>query len=202
MATFTPSLSERKRILKLVCNEHPRWRIWRGAYIALFILAAGLVIGCAAVLAWQRAIPEAVIAFMMTAFMLAAVPLSTGLCVRNVARYKCGLPYSSFANGTLQLGDDALEHVFWHVARNEWAAYSSRRAVYREQSKFVYRIPKDAIEDVRFHGGVCAIRGKGVTQMPTGATDDDAVQKHSDSFGFLMAFEQPGAERAIRRWLG
>lgn len=153
------------------------------------------MIGCAAVLAWLRATPEAVFVFMGTALILATVPLATGLCVRNVARYKCGLPYSSFANGTLQLCDDALEYVSWHVACDEWAAYSSRRAVYREQGKFVYRIPKDAIEDVRFHGGACAIRGKGVTQMPKGATDDDAVQSTAIPSGSCWPSSSPAPNR-------
>ena len=202
MTTFTPSLSERKRILKLVCSKHPRWKIRMTVFVSLFILAAGIMIGFAALLIWQHAIPEAVFAFMLTAIILACIPFFCGLSVKNTSKYKCGMPYSSFANGTLLLKDDVLEYVFWHVGRDEPAAYSSKRAVYREGSKFIYSIPKAEITDVSIQDGVCIIKGKGRTQMPKGAVDDDAVQEYSDSFGFLLAFEQSDAAQKIEQWVG
>lgn len=202
MTTFTPSLSERKRILKLVCSKHPQWKIRMTVFVILFVLAAAIIVGVAALLIWQHAIPAAVFAFSLTAILLASVPFCFGLGVRNIAKYKCGLPYSGFANGTLLLKDDVLEYTFWHVGRDEPAAYSSRRAVYREGSKFVYSIPKAEITDLSIEDGVCIINGKGRTQMPKGAEDDDAVQACSDSFGFLLAFEQSDAAQKIKQWMG
>ncbi len=202
MITFTPSLSERKRILKLVCNKHSQWKIRMTFSVILFILAAGIMIGFAALLIWQHAIPVAVYAFMATALCFACVPFFSGLSVKNTAKYICGLPYSSFANGTLFLKDDVLEYVFWHVGPDEPAAYSSKRAVYRARSKFVYSIPKAEIKDVSIQDGVCTIMGKGRIQMPKGAVEDDAVKECCDSFGFLLAFEQSDAMQKIKQWRG
>lgn len=74
MTTFTPSLSERKRILKLVCRAHPQWRIRITVATVMFVLAAGIMGGFAALLVWQRATAVAVYAFMATALILACIP--------------------------------------------------------------------------------------------------------------------------------
>ncbi len=202
MITFTPSLPERKRILKQVCQKRPQWRVRITISVILFILAVGIMGGFALLLIWCHATPTAVEAFMLAAVCLACVPFFGGLSVKNTAKFKCGLPYSSYANGTLLLKDDVLEYVFWHVKRDEPAAYSSKRAVYREGSKFVYSIPKSGITNISIEDDVCTIKGKGTIQMPKGAVEDEAVRRHCDTFGFLLAFEQSDSAQKIKQWRG
>lgn len=72
----------------------------------MFVLAEGITVGFTALLIWLHATAVAVCAFMATALILAYIPFFSRLSVKNTANYKCGLPYSSFANGTLLLKDD------------------------------------------------------------------------------------------------
>lgn len=200
MITLTPSLSERKRILKKVCAKHPQWKLRFGIAVFLFIMAVLIIIGFAALLIAHHATAEAYEAFMAASICLAAVPFFCGLAVKNRAKYTCGLPFSGFANGSLTLKEEELEYCFWRVRRDEAAAYSSKHAVYPESGRFVYRIKKSDVTSIEIEDGVCTIRGKATTHMPKWAWEDDAVRSHCDTFRFILAFEQSDCEQIIRDW--
>ncbi len=202
MITFAPSLPARKRLLKQVCKKHPQWNARMALSVILFLLAAGIPAGFAGLLIWCHAAPAAIYGFMGAAVCVGCVPFIVGLSVRNTAKFKCGLPYSSYANGTLLLKEDGLEYVFWQVGRGEPAAYSSKHAVYPEESKFVYSIPKSGIGDISIQDNVCTITGKGRIQMPESDFEDDLKEKYCNTFRFLLAFEQSDFSQTIQQWWG
>ena len=131
---------------------------------------------------------------------LACVPFFIGLSVKNTAKFKCALPYSSYANASLLLGEDALEYVFWRVGPREPAAYSSKHAVYKDEDKFIYRINKENINSIDIKENICKIKGNGSVQMPEWAEEDSTVKKTSKEFSFIMAFEQGDVAKIIAEW--
>lgn len=136
--------------------------------------------------------------------MMACVPCFLGLTVKNKANYKCGLPYSSYTNGTLLLSKNNLEYVFWKVGPNEPAAYSSNRAVYHDEDKFIYKIDKNAITKMTISNlGICEITGEGILQKPDWECKDwafnDKIEK-TKTFSFLICFENENANKIIESW--
>ena len=101
----------------------------------------------------------------------------------------------------LLLGEDTLEYAFWRVGPQEPAAYSSKRAAYREEDKFVYRIRKTDIHSIDVKGDICRIEGSGIVQMPEWAEEDATVKRESKTFSFIMAFEQRNAEQILAEWM-
>lgn len=99
------------------------------------------------------------------------------------------------------LGEDTLEYAFWRVGPQEPAAYSSKRAVYREEDKFVYRIRKTDIHSIDVKGDICRIEGSGIVQMPEWAEEDATVKREIKTFSFIMAFEQRNAEQILAEWM-
>lgn len=201
MNVFTPDVTKRKRVLKNVCRNHPQWKVRFGVAIALFTVAAGIMCGFTYLLIKHPASIEGVMLFAATALCLACVPFFLALSVKNTAKYKCAFPYSSFTNASLFLGNVALEYAFWRVGPQEPAAYSSKRAVFRDQDVFVYRIYKTNIQSIEIKGDICKIKGNGCTQMPRWAEEDCAVKRNSEEFSFIMAFEQGDADRIIEDWV-
>lgn len=197
MVVFTPDLSERKRILKEVCRNHPQWKVRIGLAIALFIIAAGVLGGFAWLLLTHPLTAYGVFIFILTAIVLGCVPYITALSVKNTAKYKCGFPYTSHANASLLLDEDTLEYVYWLVGPREPAAYSSKHAVYRDENKFVYRINKNDIYSLVVKDDICTIKGNGYTQMPEWLEEDKETSKE---FSFIMAFEQRDAAKVITEW--
>ena len=140
MNTFSPSLSKRKNILKTISHSHSQWkgRIFLAG--VLILLALGILSYTVVLLVNHRTSTFGVFIFLCAGVCLACVPFFIGLSVKNTAKFKCALPYSSYANASLLLGEDALEYVFWRVGPREPAAYSSKHAVYKDEDKFIYRI--------------------------------------------------------------
>lgn len=145
MYIFTPDLSERKRLLRNVCRTHPQWKIRITLAVVLFIMAIGVLCGFACLLMAHPTSTEGVAIFTGAAVCFACIPFAFALSVKNTAKYKCAFPYSGYANASLLLDEDTLEYVFWRVGPQEPAAYSSKRAVYRAEDRFVYKINKAEI---------------------------------------------------------
>lgn len=200
MKALTPDLSERKRILKAVCREHAQWKYRIALAIILFIAAAGIMVGNAILLINNPTTAWGVSIFTGGAIIFASVPFFTGLSVKNTAKYKCALPYTSFANGTLFLNDDALEYVCWRVGPQEPAAYSSKRAVYRDEDKFVYSIDKKDIRSMTIENDICKIEGNGLLQLPDWATEDVTIKEPFTAFSFIMAFEERNGAQILEAW--
>lgn len=200
MRTFTPSLSRRKQILKKVTHSHPQWKIRISIAVALWMVAVALIAGGIILLIRHPTSPEGVFIFIATDLCLACVPYIIALSVKNTAKFKCGLPYSSYANGILTLKNESLEYSFWRVGPQEPAAYSSKRAVYHDEDKFVYVIGKDAIRSISFKDDTCTIKGNGKVEMPEWAEEDLTVKRTCAAFSFALAFEQEDAERCITKW--
>ena len=137
----------------------------------------------------------------MESWLLLEAPYALGVCLFSVdcpSRIRQNIGY---ANASLLLGEDTLEYAFWRVGPQEPAAYSSKRAVYREEDKFVYRIRKTDIHSIDVKGDICRIEGSGIVQMPEWAEEDATVKRESKTFSFIMAFEQRNAEQILAEWM-
>lgn len=200
MNVLTPELSARKRILKTVCRTHSQWKARISLAVILLIISISIFIGTAYLLLEHPTTMEGVMIFLATSFIFAFIPFAFALSVKNTAKYKCGLPYSSYANGSLILRGDALEYVFWRVGPREPAAYSSKRAVYKDEDKFIYIIKKTDITSIEVRNDICKIKGNGIIQMPEWAEEDVTVKRKNKEFSFIMAFEQKDADQFIIEW--
>ena len=146
-----------------------------------------------------------IVVFICYAISIGCFPFFIACSVKNTANYECGFPYSSYANGTLLLNEQSLEYIFWRVEPHEPAAYSSKRAVYRDKDKFVYKIDKQAISKLSINElGICSIKGQGLLEKPEWACVD--YKKYSDkiesckNFSFILSFEEAEASEKIKRW--
>lgn len=181
-------------------KNHPQWKGRIAIAGILVIFAIGIMGGVAYLLFRHPTSTEGVFIFLAAGICMAVVPYAFSLSVKNTAKYKYALPYSSYANGSLLLLDDALEYIFWRVGPQEPAAYSSKRAVYMDEDKFVYIIKKAAIKSISIRDDICRIEGNGVVQFPEWAEEDSTVKRSFDEFSFVMAFEQKNADQIIHEW--
>lgn len=200
MKTLSPDLSQRKRILKAISHSHPQWKGRIALAEILILLAVGIIGYTVALLIKHHTTIFGIFIFLCAGTCLACVPFFIALSVKNTAKYKSALPYTSYANGCLLLGEDRLEYVFWRVGPQEPAAYSSKRAVYNDEDKFVYRINKSDINSIGIKEDICRIKGNGYIQMPDWAKEDSTVKKVSKEFSFIVAFEQVNAIETIEAW--
>lgn len=200
MQTFTPDLTVRKRILHQLCHAHPQWKARMALAHGLMLLAAGIIGFTAALLVYHATSAFAVFIILCGAACIAFVPYIIALSVKNTAKYKCAFPYTSFANGSLRLTEDGLTYVFWRVGPREPSAYSSRRAVYRDEDKFVYSICKGNIRSIAIEDDVCRIKGNGSVHMPEWAEADETLQETMGVFSFILAFEQENAAEILQAW--
>ena len=202
MKKFIADLSERKRILKIVCNAHKQWKPRMILFAFLVITTIGIG-GFFLYLVLQYSLTgENAFLFAATGICLACVPFFISLSVKNKSKYQCAFPFSSYANGTLIIEEQTLSYEFWRVGSNEPAAYSSKRAVYNDEDKFVYVIAKSDIRSLEIKDDICRIQGDGQFIMPKWAVEDTAVNsKIAQDFSFILAFTEKVAEKSIKKWL-
>lgn len=200
MKTLIPNLSERKRILKKISHSHTQWKGRIALSVALILIAVGIM-GYTVVLLINHPISTfGIFIFLCAGICIACVPFFIALSVINTAKFKCALPYTSYANGSLLLHKDTLEYVFWRVGPHEPAAYSSKRAVYKDEDKFIYSITKKDIRSIEIKEDICKIKGDGIVQMPEWAEEDATVKRTNKEFSFILAFEQNNADQIIEEW--
>lgn len=122
--------------------------------------------------------------------------------VKNKAKYICAYPYSSYANGKLILGENSLQYIFWQVGPTEPAAYSSPRAVFHEEDKFIYQINKEDISKINIDkNGICTIFGSGNIILPKWAEiPKSEIKELSKEFSFLICFSEDSAKDIIQNW--
>ena len=203
---LTPSLSKRKMILKQICKSQIKWKLMIVISILLYYCSISIIIGSIILLIrYPTTILMSNIVFICYAISIGCVPFFIACSVKNTANYECGFPYSSYANGTLLLNEQSLEYIFWRVEPHEPAAYGSKRAVYRDEDKFVYKIDKQAISKLSINElGICSIKGQGLLEKPEWACVD--YKKYSDkiesckNFSFILSFEEAEASEKIKRW--
>ena len=200
MKTLSPALSERKRILKTICRNNPQWKIRVTVIVALLIVAIGILAYTACLLLTHHTTAFGVFIFICVGICFSCVPFFVSISVKNSSKFKCAFPYSSYANAMVVLSDESLQYVFWRVGPHEPAAYSSKRAVYKDKDKFIYSIRKSDIKKIKIENDICRITGKGIIQMPEWAIEDLSVKRINKEFSFIMAFEQTNAERIIYDW--
>lgn len=200
MVTFTPNLSERKRILMNVCKSNPQWKIRVLAIVFLLVISVGILAFTVYLLLSHRTTAFGVFIFLCVGICLSCVPFFISISIKNSSKYKCAFPYSSYANGMLILSDERLQYVFWRVGPHEPAAYSSKRAVYKDEDKFIYSIRKSDIKKISIENDTCQITGFGTIQMPEWAGEDLFITKENKKFSFVMAFEEENADEIIYEW--
>lgn len=133
---YKNSLKKRKELLAIICKQNKTWKIRMALYVVLNVLSVAAIGAMIIILVRNPADERGIFMFMSLAVVWAFVPFIIACSVKNTAKYKCAFPYSSFANGNLNLYDDRLEFVHWRVGKAEPAAYSSKRAVYKEEDAF------------------------------------------------------------------
>lgn len=201
MEIFTQDLSERKRILRKICKTHNQWKLRMTIFIILNVVTLGICVFIAYLLFNFTLEVEGALLIIGVGVIFACVPFFISLSVKNKAKFKCALPYSSYENGTLVLKDKTLTYIFWRVGPNEPAAYSSKRAVYNDEDKFVYTILKSDIKSLVIKDDVCLIKGNGKFKMPEWAVEDFSV--NSDivkNFSFILAFTKKNVAEKIKEW--
>jgi len=171
-------------------------------YSILNLLAIAIVGSTVVILPPLLLDPTGMFIFFMIFMFFACIPFFIGCSVKNTAKYRCGFPYSSFANGNLILHDDKLEFIHWRVGMQEPAAYSSKRAVYRDEDSFVYTIGVADISTLRIDKNhICHISGAGILSRPEWAgTKGVREEIKTKTFSFLLDFEDTSVEDAIRKW--
>ena len=207
MITLKPDLSERKRILKNICRTHKQWKIRMVIFTILVVITFGIC-GAVTYLLFRYHIEgEGILLVIGVGIIFACIPFFISLSVKNTAKYKCAFPYSSYANASLILTDERLQYVFWRVGPHEPAAYSSKRAVYNDEDKFVYEIETSDIESCSLKGDIFLIKGKGKLHMPKWAgaflyyEDDLEDLKKCKEFSFILAFEEEDKSDMIIHWM-
>lgn len=201
MEIFTQDLSERKRILRKICKTHNQWKIRMAVFTILNVVTLGICVFIAYLLFNFTLEVEGALLIIGVGVIFACVPFFISLSVKNKAKFKCALPYSSYANGTLVLKDKTLTYIFWRVGPNEPSAYSSKRAVYNDEDKFIYTILKSDIKSLVIKDDVCLIEGNGKFKMPEWAVEDFSV--NSDivkNFSFILAFTKKNVAEKIKEW--
>lgn len=143
---------------------------------------------------------EGILAFSGAGICFSSIPFFIALSVKNTAKYKCGFPYSSYANASLLLNDDSLKYVFWRVGPHEPAAYSSTRAVYRDEDKFTFTINKSDIASLCVRNEICYIKGNGILQMPEWAVANNITTENCKEFSFIPAFPENNFSKRIKDW--
>lgn len=172
-----------------------------GFYL-LNIIAIGIISGIGVMLINHPLDAFGTFIFLAVGVAFGCVPFFISRSVKNTAKYKCAFPYSSFANGNLILHNDKLEFVHWRVGKEEPAAYSSKRAIYRDEDSFIYSIPLSQIKGLKIDKNhICHISGTGILSQPEWAgTKGIREDVETKSFSFLLDFEDTSVEEKIRNW--
>ncbi len=202
MLQYQNSLEKRKEYLSVICKQHKTWPIRMALYIMLNVVTITIIAGVLLLLVNHPTDAFGVIMLIAAMIALACIPFIISRSVRNTAKYKCAFPYSSFANGTLILNDDKLEFIHWRVGKTEPAAYSSKRAVYRDEDSFVYTIPSSQIKSLKIDKNhICHISGIGIVSQPEWAgTKGVREEIETKSFSFLLDFEDSSVEKNLEAW--
>ena len=112
MNTFSPSLSKRKNILKTISHSHSQWKGRIFPCRSPNPTCLGILSYTVVLLVNHRYFYIWYFIFLFVVVCLCVFHFFIGLSVKNTAKFKCALPYSSYANASLLLGEDALEYVF------------------------------------------------------------------------------------------
>ena len=202
MLHYKNSLKKRKEFLAIICRQHKSWPIRMAIFIVLNAAVIAIVVGVLTLLINHPTDAFGVLMLIAAMISMACIPFIISLSVKNTAKYKCAFPYSSFANGNLILHDDKLEFIHWRVGGGEPAAYSSKRAVYRDEDSFVYTIGVADISTLRIdQNHICHISGAGILSRPEWAgTKGVREEIKTKTFSFLLDFEDTSVEDAIRKW--
>ncbi len=201
---FKTDLGKRKEYLKAIAQSKRSWSFRIVCFWILMVIAIGILAGVGYVLltAEKTPAPSTIMIFFMMAICFSCIPFFIGISVKNNAHYKCASPYSGMVNGTLMLTDSYLEFVFWKASKEAPAAYSSKRAWYQDEDKFVYRFDKSKIKSIKideFH--VCHVSGSGTMTVPDWASANDAIEtKSAKNFSFVTCFTDENCENIILKW--
>lgn len=199
---LTPDLKKRKEILKEIAKTNKKWNMYMTIVFLLFICSIAILLSIALLLIKHPTTPMGIFVFICFGFIIACIPFFIAISTKNKAKYYCPFPYSSYANASLFLNEDRLEYVFWRVGPREPAAYSSPRAVYRDESKFVYSIERDSIKELRIDdAGICRIKGKAKLTLPEWAKlENSELKEMENNFSFITAFSENNAKKTIIEW--
>lgn len=201
---FQTDLNKRKSYLKTIAKNNSTWTIRMICFWLLLVIALGIILGIGYVLitAEKTPSPSTIMIFFMMAICFACVPFFCAISVKNSAKYKCASPYSGMTNGKLLLTDECLEFVFWKASKEAPAAYSSKRAWYQDEDKFIYRFDKDKIKSLKIDKlHICHLTGTGTLTVPIWASSNDTIEtKSAKTLSFVTCFSDDNCESTILKW--
>ena len=96
MEMFKQDLSERKRILRKICKTHNQWKIRMVIFTILNIVTLGIYVFTVYLLCNFTVDVEGALMIIGVGVIFACVPFFISLSVKNRAKFKCALPYSSY----------------------------------------------------------------------------------------------------------
>lgn len=199
---FNSCLRKRKDALHLIAKSEPSWKYRKLLAISLFVLSILIIGAVLFLLLLNPTDATGVFIFICFAVIMACVPFFIAISTKNKAKYVCAYPYSSYANGILVLKEHELQYLFWQVGPREPAAYSSPRAIFNDEDKFIYQINKDAISKIVIdEKDICTIWGLGNIAVPKWAKiPKSEIKELSKEFSFVLDFEDDSVSKIIKNW--
>lgn len=188
---------ERNRILKRFYKAQPgrELRIIWGTFLCMLgEVALGFTV-CMAIDHPMNG--DGVYVWSLVGLVLVSISLIPGVISFLKTWYEYGLPYSSYANGTLSIVGDTLEYSFWKVGVRNPAAYGWKRATYSDYFRKVYTIERSDIKEIQLRNGICTIKGWGVIQSSPDANEEEKLCR---DFSFLWAFPQEDGYQKVEKW--
>ena len=169
----------------------------------LYALAIAIMLFFVVLLILHPTDKMGVFIFLCTAVCFACIPFFFACSVKNMAKYKCALPYSGRTNETLHLTDKELVYTYYEVDKTG-RVHISPLAKNKEEHMFEYRI---SVEDVRGisidDNHICYIDGKGVLSYPNLYEKNAREKIVCEKFNFItdfMEFGNDNIEQIIRNW--
>lgn len=199
---LTPDLKKRKELLSIIAKQNKKWKLYMSIVFILFFCSIAILSAIAFLLIKHPTTPMGIFIFICFGIIMSSVPFFIAISTKNKAKYNCAFPYSSYANGCLLLKQNELEYVFWRVGPREPAAYSSPRAVFRDESKYVYRVQRDSIEQLSIsETGICQIKAKAKLAYPDWVElEKSELKELENNFSFILAFCETNAKEIIYDW--
>lgn len=201
---FETDLNKRKEYLKVIAKSDPTYLPRMICFWIIMLSTVLFIIEIVCMIFTAKHVPdtEVVVAFYAMIICLACAPFFIGLSVKNTAKYKCAAPFSGMTNNTLILTDSYLEFHFWKASKEAPAAYSSKRAHYAPEDKFVYRFDRQNIKVIKIgKDHICRVAGEGIVTVPDWASSTDAPKtKKVSSLDIVTCFTDNDCESKILSW--
>ncbi len=190
---------KRKKYLRNIAKKH---KMWIPRHIGYWILVGlAVIIFVSFMILMTMLLCSAENTFEIQRAIICGVPGVTmggmaylfSVTTKHSAKYKCALPFSSYANGTFVIENDYVMYTFWKV--NEYPIDGqSKKKKHKEEDMFTYKIYKRNIESIDVNDdNICTIKGSGSVNGPLYRINNDFGEVGEriviKEFSFLTCFD-------------